>query len=334
MNSNQETESPQGNNAVSGTTQADNADWERRTLTTLVFSALKEQRRARRWNIFFRLFFFAYLTFFVVAFWPDNLSGEGAKGAKHTALVQIDGVISSATTASAENVIAGLREAFEDKNTAGLILQINSPGGSPVQSGRINQEILRLKKKHPDIPVITVIDDICASGGYYIAVAGDKIYADKASLVGSIGVIMNGFGFVDTMDKLGVERRLMVAGENKGFLDPFSPVKEDELAHVEGLLGEIHQQFVDVVKAGRGDRLQEGKKLFSGLVWSGAESVELGLTDGLGDADYVAREVIGADKIVNYTRREDFFSRVSRSMGHTMGKTFLGVLDATRPVLQ
>ena len=198
-------------------------DWEREVLTRLVFTTLNEQRRSRRWNIFFRVLFFAYLTFFVVALWPDGVGDHAAKGDKHTAVVELEGVISDATQASAEKVIGGLRDAFENQNTAGVILQINSPGGSPVQSGRINREMVRLKKEHPDIPLIAVIEDICASGGYYVAAASDKIYADQASLVGSIGVIMNGFGFVETLDKLGVERRLLTAGEHKAFLDPFSP---------------------------------------------------------------------------------------------------------------
>lgn len=302
-------------------------EWQRRTLENLLFATIREQRRGRRWNIFFRLLFFAYLTFFVVALWPKNLATVGEGGPRHTAVVEISGVISSATQANAERVIEGLRDAFRDKNTAGVVVQINSPGGSPVQAGRINQEMRRLKGKYPDKPLISVVEDICASGGYYIAVAGDKIYADKASLVGSIGVIMNGFGFVDAMDKLGVERRLMAAGDHKGFLDPFSPLKPEEMAHVQGLLKGIHEQFIEVVKLGRGERLKAGEELFSGLVWTGAESVELGLTDGLGDLDYVAREIIGARRIVNFTVREDLFSRFAQGVGRATTNALLEFLQ-------
>jgi protease-4 len=215
-------------------------------------------------------------------------------------------------------VVSGLREAFKDKNTVGIILRINSPGGSPVQSGYIYDEIMRLKGLNPDIPLYAVITDICASGGYYIASAADEIYADQASMVGSIGVVMNGFGFTDAMDKLGVERRLMTAGTNKGFLDPFSPLKEEEVSHVKGLLGNIHQQFIDAVKSGRGERLSESPEIFTGLIWTGEQGVQLGLVDALGSSSYVAREVIGNEKIVDFTPRPDYWERFADRIGMTM----------------
>ncbi|MGH8119484.1 MAG: S49 family peptidase, partial [Gammaproteobacteria bacterium] len=217
--------------------------------------------------------------------------------------------------ANADYIVGGLRAAFEDKNTAGVILRINSPGGSPVQAGYINDEIRRLRGLHPDIPLYAVITDICASGGYYIAAAADKIYANKASLVGSIGVIMEGFGFVETIKKLGVERRLLHAGKNKGFLDPFSPLRPEDIEHANRLLQQIYEQFVETVKSGRGDRLKHDDKIFSGLVWTGEESLELGLVDDLGSASYVAREVIGAEEIVDFTIHESYFDQFAKKLG-------------------
>jgi len=237
----------------------------------------------------------------------------------HTALIEISGVIAAGNEASADNVVTALRKAFKNDKAAGIILRINSPGGSPVQSGYINDEIVRLRNKYPDKPLHAVIVDICASGGYYIAAAADNIYADKASLVGSIGVIMNGFGFTEAMDKLGVERRLLTAGEHKGFLDPFSPVNEAEVAHTKGMLANIHQQFINVVKNGRGDRLADDEKLFSGYIWSGEKSLELGLIDGLGSSSYVAREIIGEEKLVDYTIKPTFIDRFAERVGASMG---------------
>jgi protease-4 len=223
--------------------------------------------------------------------------------------------------ASADNVITGLRNAFENEHTKGVIIRINSPGGTPVQAGYINDEILRLKEKYPDTPVYAVVRDVAASGGYYVAVAADEIYVDKASIVGSIGVLMNGFGFVDGMEKLGVERRLFTAGEHKGIMDPFSPMKEYDRAHAQTLLDRMHQQFIDAVKKGRGDRLQPNDKIFSGLYWTGEESIELGLADGLGSASYVARELIKEKEIVDYTPAEDLLERFARRMGASAGET-------------
>ena len=289
--------------------------WEREQLEKLVCSTLDESRRTRRWGIFFKLLTFGYLFTLLVVMWPGEISTSGLKKAGHTALIEVNGVIAVDQNASADNIVTGLRNAFEDKNTKGVILRINSPGGSPVQAGYINDEIGRLKEKYPDIPVYAVISDVCASGGYYIAAAADEIYVDKGSLVGSIGVLMNGFGFVESMEKLGVERRLLTAGAHKAILDPFSPVKTEEREHVQGMLDQIHQQFIDVVKAGRGDRLKGGDELFSGLFWSGEESVKLGLADGLGSSSYVAREIIGVDDVVNFTPAENLLDRLAQRVG-------------------
>jgi protease-4 len=284
----------------------------------IAWEAIAEQRRARRWGIFFKLLFVFYIIAITFMYYPFGMTENPIVGKKHTALVEIDGVIAADTEANADSIAGGLRAAFDNKNTAGVILRINSPGGSPVQAGYINDEIRRLRTLHPEIPLYAVVTDICASGGYYIAVAADKIYANKASIVGSIGVIMEGFGFVETIKKLGVERRMMHAGENKGFLDPFSPLRPEEVAHTEKLLQQVYHQFIDTVKAGRGNRLKQDDKLFSGLVWTGEESVELGLVDGLGSASYVAREVIGAEEIVDYTLHETYFDRFARKMGATV----------------
>ena len=293
--------------------QPDN--WERKTLEKLALAALTEQRRARKWGIFFKIIGFVYL--FLLLFLAMGLMNQNelSSVSAHTALVRLDGVIAPGNQASAELVIDGLQAAFKDKNTKGVILSINSPGGSPVQAGQINDEIRRLKAKYPKIPLYAVVEDICASGGYYVAVAADKIYVDKASLVGSIGVLMDGFGFTGTMDKLGVERRLLTAGENKGFLDPFSPVDPKQKAYAQTMLEEIHQQFINTVKAGRGARLKETSDMFSGLIWTGTKSIELGLADGLGSTEYVAREVIKAKDIVDYTPHQSIADRFAKRFG-------------------
>lgn len=307
--------------------------WERDLLNRLLFASLNEQRRARRWGIFFKSLLFAYLFILLIMFLGAGRGGTPIAAAKHTALVDIQGVIADDGDASADQVIAGLRAAFEDKRTAGVILRINSPGGSPVQAGYINDEIGRLRKQHPDMPVYAVITDMCASGGYYIAVAADHIYADKASIVGSIGVVMNGFGFVDAMNRLGIERRLLTAGDHKGFLDPFSPIKEGELQHVQGLLNDIHHQFIDTVKKGRGGRLKgEDKALFSGLIWTGEQSLGLGLVDGLGSSSFVAREIIGAPDIVDFSQRPDFFQRLTGQMGVSLVKALTRSVGWPQPI--
>jgi protease-4 len=290
-------------------------NWERSVIEKLALDALKEQKRARRWGIFFKLLTFAYLTFLILMLLDWRGDADRLAGTKHTALVDVIGVIDSKGAASADSVTGALQSAFKDKNTQGVILRINSPGGSPVQAGIIYDEIRRLREKHPGIPLYAVVEDVCASGGYYIAAATDKIYVDKASLVGSIGVLMDQFGFVDTLGKLGVERRVLTAGENKAFLDPFSPLQPTHVEHAKKLLGEIHVQFIDVVKKGRGARLKETPEIFSGLLWSGAKSIELGLSDGYGTVDYVAREVIKAEQIVEYTRKENLLDRLAKRFG-------------------
>ena len=294
--------------------------WERDIIENLVTAAAVEQRRARRWGIFFKFALMVYLLVLLLLYLPWSSVTQGLDG-EHTALVDIKGVISSDSDASADRIITALRAAFESENTVGVILRINSPGGSPVQAGYITDEMYRLKAIYPDIPLYAVISDVCASGGYYVAAAADKIYANKSSLVGSIGVLSNGFGFVGTMEILGVERRLFTAGENKGFLDPFSPLKPNEVAHYQQVLNEIHQQFIEVVRVGRGDRLVDQGQIFSGLIWSGAKSVELGLTDGLGSSSYVAREIVGAESIVNFTRSLSLIEKVTQRLGVAMAST-------------
>ena len=308
----------------------DQSKFEQALVNKIATEAITEQRRARRWSVFFKLFVVAYVSVFTLVYLVDGLGGASIGGEKHTALVDVSGVISAESQASADYIVSGLRAAFEDGNTAGIILRINSPGGSPVQAGYVNDEIYRLREEYPDIPFYSVITDMCASGGYYIAAAADKIYADKASVVGSIGVIMSGFGFVDTIEKLGVERRLLHAGENKGFLDPFSPLKSEQVEHVETLLAEIHQQFVDVVKKGRGDKLVNDEKIFSGLIWTGEQSLELGLVDALGSPGYVAREVIGAEEIVDFTKRETILGRFASQIGVTFARSISSILAGFR----
>ena len=299
-------------------------DWERRTLEKVALAAVQEQRRARRWGIFFKMLLFVYL--FALLFIGMGWLGkkDGLPG-KHTALVELRGVIGPDSGASADTVMTGLQDAFKDKGTQGVVLRINSPGGSPVQAGRINDEIRRLRAKYPNIPLYAVVEDICASGGYYVAVAADKIYVDKGSIIGSIGVLMDGFGFTGTMEKLGVERRLLAAGENKGFLDPFSPINESQKAYAEKMLTDIHQQFITVVRNGRGKRLKENPEMFSGLLWIGSKSVELGLADAIGSIDYVAREVIKYEDIVDFTPRENIAERVVRRFGAAMAEALLRV---------
>ncbi|MES1982586.1 MAG: S49 family peptidase [Pseudomonadota bacterium] len=301
-----------------------NSNWERSVLEKLAMSAIQEQRRARRWSIFFKILGFGYL-FITLALFMGWVGGKSEKlGGKHTALVELSGVISSDGAASADNVIAGLQEAFKDKHTQGVIMRINSPGGSPVQSGYINDEIRRLRIKYPAIPLYVVVEDMCASGGYYVAAAADKIFVNKASLVGSIGVLMDGFGFTGTMEKLGVERRLLTAGENKGFMDPFSPRNPAHEAFTKTMLAEIHQQFIDVVRQGRGKRLKENPDIFSGLFWSGQKSIELGLADEMGSVESVARDVIKAEDIVDYTTHEGIADRLAKKLGAGVASAFPG----------
>jgi protease-4 len=290
-------------------------NWERQIFDKWVQAVLTEQRRTRHWGIFFKSLTFLYL--FVLLFLALGWIGGKEKPlpGKHTALVELSGIISADSQASAERINTGLQDAFKDNNTAGVIVRMNSPGGSPVQAGQINQEIRRLRGLYPKIPLYVVVEDICASGGYYVAVAADKIYVDQASLVGSIGVLMDGFGFTGTMEKIGVERRLLTAGDNKGFLDPFSPLNVKQRDYAEKMLAEIHHQFIDVVKQGRGQRLKDSPDLFSGLIWTGAKSIELGLADAMGSVEYVAREVIKAENIVDFTPHENLAERFARRFG-------------------
>ncbi len=292
--------------------------WERATLEKLAFASLNEQKAVRRWKTLVRL---AWLAFFIALVWMVMHRGTPGPDAAvpHTAVVAIKGEIAAGADASAEFVNAALRAAFEDDGAKAVVLLINSPGGSPVQAGMMNDEILRLKIKHKK-PVYAVVEESCASAAYYIAVAADKIYVDKASIVGSIGVLMDGFGFTGLMDKLGVERRLLTAGENKGFLDPFSPQSDKQRVYAQAMLDQIHQQFITVVKAGRGKRLKEMPEMFSGLFWSGQQAVELGLADQLGGLEYVAREVVKAEEIIDYTRRENVAERLAKKFGAAMGE--------------
>jgi protease-4 len=262
----------------------------------------------------------AYLIVVLLIYLPGEWF-EVDKDDPHTALVEVRGIITDDSEASADRIVSGLQAAFEDENTKGVILRINSPGGSPVQASYINDEVLRLREQFPEIPLYAVIADIGASGGYYVAASADKIYASQSSLVGSIGVLMNGFGFVDAMEKLGVERRLLTAGDRKGFLDPFSPTKPEEVEHVQNMLGEIHQQFIDAVRKGRGDRLSSDESIFSGLVWTGERSVELGLVDEIGSSAYVAREVIGAEDIVDFTPGRSYLEQLAKRFGSSAAES-------------
>jgi len=298
-------------------------NWERKLLTNLAESSLREQKRTRRWGIFFKLATLGYLIALFVAFAGAGMSSSKLSS-KHTALVDLTGMIAEGELASSDNIVTALRNAFEDENTVGIILRINSPGGTPVQAGYIYDEIIRLREKYPDTPLYAVISDMCASGGYYVASAADKIYADKASIVGSIGVRMDNFGFVDAMKKLGVERRSLTAGKNKALMDPFSPVNETANKHLQAMLTNIHQQFIDAVKKGRGDKLkQDIDGLFSGLIWTGEQSVEIGLVDELASSGYVAREVIGEEEIVDFTQSDDVLERFAKRIGATTAQILL-----------
>jgi protease-4 len=302
--------------------------WERATLEKLVFATLDEQRRIRRWRMFRSM---AWLLFFVILLWALTFRSSPStdKAQPHTAMIEIKGEIDSEGEASAEFVVAAMRSAFEDDAAKGVVLLINSPGGSPVQAGIINDEIRRLRAKY-NKPVYAVVEETCASAAYYIASGTDRIFVDKASIVGSIGVLMDGFGFVGLMDKLGVERRLMTAGENKGFMDPFSPLSEKHKEHAQQMLDQVHQQFINVVKTGRGKRLKtDNPELFSGLFWTGQKAVELGLADQLGSLDYVAREVVKAEDVVDYTRHANVAEKLAKKIGAAMGE---GAIKALRVV--
>ncbi|MCA3025416.1 MAG: signal peptide peptidase SppA [Rhodocyclaceae bacterium] len=294
--------------------------WERSVLETLAMETLAEQKRTRRWRTIVSMLWLSFFVLILLLVLGATAGKQAASGLeKHTALVDLKGVIAAESKASADKIISALQSAFKDKNTQGVVLRIDSPGGSPVQSGYINDEIKRLRALHKDIPLYVVVQDICASGGYYVAVAADKIFVNKASIVGSVGVLMDGFGFTGTMDKLGVERRLVAAGSNKGFLDPFSPVDPEQQKFAQQMVNEIHEQFIKVVREGRGKRLKETPEMFSGLVWSGEKSVALGLADGIGGLDYVAREVIKAETIIDYTPEDSLSEQFARRIGASVG---------------
>ncbi len=299
--------------------EQENSNWQQQTIEKLALSGLKEQKTARRWSIFFKLLTFAFLGALLIM--ALSWFGGASSASPHTALIEVNGVIEAGGEVNADSFISSLHDAYESSGTKGIILRFNTPGGSPVQAGIINDEIVRQKKLHPKIPVYGVVEDICASGGYYIAVATDKIYVDKGSIVGSIGVLMDGYGFTEIMKKVGVERRLMTAGENKGMLDPFSPVSEKHKALAQAMLNEVHEQFKTVVRNGRGSRLKETPETFSGLFWSGEQSIKLGLADALGSADYVAREVIKQEDIVDYTQQETVVDRFAKRFGASMAKS-------------
>ena len=306
---------------------APSAHWERETLEKLAFATLREQQTARRWRNGLRL---AWLGVFLVLLWLGWSRNAPTAGPTmpHTAMVEIKGEIASEGDASAENVMAAMRSALEDSGSRALVLLINSPGGSPVQAGLINDEIHRLKKLH-NKPVYAVVEESCASAAYYIAAAADDIYVDKASIVGSIGVLMDGFGFTGLMDKLGVERRLMTAGENKGFLDPFSPQTDAQRKYAQAMLDQIHQQFIGAVKTGRGERLKETPDMFSGLFWTGQQAVDMGLADGLGSLDSVARDVVKAPDVIDYTRHENVAERLAKRFGAALGEASVKAMRAS-----
>ena len=310
-------------NKVMGET-ATAASWERQTLEKLAFAMLEEQKATRRWRMVWRLIWLVAAGLVIWAGFAKAPS-TSAPTTPHTAVIDIKGEISAESDANAQSIVDSLRSAFEDEGAQAVVILINSPGGSPVQAGMVNDEIHRLKELHKK-PVYAVVEDTCASAAYYIAAAADEIYVDKASIVGSIGVLMDGFGFTGLMEKLGVERRLLTAGENKGFLDPFSPQSEAQRGYAKGMLNEIHQQFISVVRKGRGERLKETPEMFSGLFWSGQQAVSMGLADGLGSLDFVARDIIKAEEIVDYTRRENVAERLAKRFGAAMGE---GAVRAT-----
>jgi protease-4 len=305
--------------------------WERSLLEKLAFASLREQRARRRWGVFLKLLTLAIIVFglwLTFDFGAVDIENVG----QHTALVNVDGAIEADGKASAESIISALNKAYANTGSVGIIMRINSPGGSPVQASMVNDEMVRLRRAYPQKPLYVVVDDMCASGGYYIAVAADKIYVNKASIVGSIGVLMDGFGFTGLMDKLGVERRLLTAGENKGFLDPFSPQSAAQKDYALDMLKEIHQQFIEVVRKGRGDRLKETPDMFSGLFWTGTKAVEMGLADGFGSVDSVARDVLKVEDMVDYTQREGLPERVLKKFGAAVGSGAVKAISTANPV--
>ncbi len=306
------------------TNAAQEPAWEREVIEKLALAAITEQTRARRWSVFFKSLAFCYLTIVLgITLYPVLKKDMGNDSKEHTAVIDVTGPIAEDKDANATSIIESLRNAVKDKQTKGIILHSNSPGGSPVQSAYVYEEIRAIKKQHPDLPIYAVVSDICASGCYYIASATDKIFVNPSSLIGSIGVLMDGFGFVDVMQKLGVERRLLTAGAHKAMLDPFSPPKSDETQYMQALLDQVHQQFISAVKAGRGDRLIESPDMFSGLIWTGEAGVKIGIADAFGTEDYVAKDIIGAENRVDFTKQSRFLDKIAgklgASFGHAMG---------------
>ena len=309
--------------------------WERDVLEKLVFATLQEQRAHRRWSIFFKIFGLLIVLFALWVFYDYNNTDDSETLGRHTALIDISGNIEAEGSGSAAVVIPALDKAFSDSGSVAVVLHINSPGGSPVQAGMIVDEMRRLRKGYPDKPLYVVVDEMCASGGYYIAAAADRIYVNKASVVGSIGVLMDGFGFTGAMEKVGVERRLLTSGVNKGFMDPFSPMSDKQKAYAQGMLDEIHDQFIEVVRTGRGKRLKETPDTFSGLFWTGARAVEMGLADDFGTVDSVARDVVKAEDIVDYTQHEGLPERVLKKFGAAMGAGAIkAAVQQTQPSLR
>ncbi|NBU87795.1 MAG: S49 family peptidase [Betaproteobacteria bacterium] len=299
-------------------------------LERLAAELVQEKRAERRWRVFFRLAWLLLVAVLLVGM-VFQRAHVGATSAPHTALIEVRGEIAADTEVNAESLLGALKNAFEDPGAQAVVLRINSPGGSPVQAGILNDEIRRLKALHKK-RVYAVVEDICASGAYYIAVAADEIFVDKASLVGSVGVLMDGFGFTGAMEKLGIERRLLTAGENKGMLDPFSPQNERQQAYAKEMLKQIHQQFIRVVREGRGERLKETAETFSGLVWNGEDAVKIGLVDKFGNLDFVAREVVKAEDIIDYTPHENVAERLAKRFGAAMGQGAVRALRELAPL--
>lgn len=306
----------------------DQVNWEKQALESLLNENLKDKRGERRWKTIWRVIWLGLFLFAAYTFLNPFKNKSSSVLGKHTALVNIQGEIASNTPANAADVNSALQAAFENPDSMGVILKINSPGGSPVQSGMIHDEVLRLRKEYPKKHLYVVVEDICASGGYYIAVAGEKIYVDKASLVGSIGVIMSGFGFTGLMDKVGVERRVITAGDNKDMMDPFVKQNPKNKEALQEMINQVHQQFIDVVKEGRGEKLKKNDELFTGMVWNGARSIELGLTDELGTMDFVAKEVIGQKDIIDYSQTENVAERIAKRFGASFGTSFAKALQS------
>jgi len=312
----------------------DNPEWERALINRLAAEFLHQQRRSRRWGLVLKFGVLAYLILLTVTLLMDGVGRSMGVTSKHTAVVEVEGLIAPQATASADRIVKGLRKAFEADASQAVILRINSPGGSPVQSGYVFDEIQRLREEHPDKPIYAVASDVCASGAYYIASAADAIYVDEATLIGSIGVRLDSFGFQRALDDLGIERRLITAGEHKGILDPFSQLEEQDREFLQGLLDNLHQQFISAVKEGRGDRLKGGDELFSGLFWTGEESVALGLSDGIGSPGYVAREVIGVEETVDYSQERDLLERFAERIGTAFATTLAELTGSALPALR